>query len=93
MLKGVKRKTLPKAMKFPKGVHVRVHPKGWMEKNLMLDWLKPVWGRRQGSLYMGALNLQVMDLAVKGMNLQVMGFYGNCQLWLAFELKSYIFSN
>ena len=43
-----KRKTLPKGMKFPKGIHVRVHPKGWMDENLMLDWLKTVWGRRQG---------------------------------------------
>jgi len=42
-----KRKTLPKGMKFPKGIHVRVHPKGWMDENLMLDWLKTVWGRRQ----------------------------------------------
>ena len=44
-----KRKTLPKET-FPKGVHVRVHPKGWMDEGLVLDWLDTVWGRRDGGM-------------------------------------------
>ena len=40
-----KRKTLPKET-FPK--EVRVHPKGWMDERLVLDWLDTVWGRRDG---------------------------------------------
>lgn len=45
-----KRKTLPKGMEFPRGVCIRVHPKGWMDEHLMIDWLKTVWGRRPGGL-------------------------------------------
>lgn len=44
-----KRKTLPKA-KFPPGIHVRVQEKGWMTADLMVDWVKTVWGRRAGAL-------------------------------------------
>ena len=32
-----KRTTLPRET-FPKGVHVIVHPKGWMDERLVLDW-------------------------------------------------------
>ena len=47
-----KRKTLPKGMRFPRGVHVhvRVHPKGWMDEALTLDWIKTVWATRPGGL-------------------------------------------
>ena len=38
-------KTLPKGMKFPLGVIVRTHPKGWMDENLVEDWLHHVWLR------------------------------------------------
>lgn len=44
-----KRKTLPKA-KFPPGIHVRVQEKGWMTADLMVDWVKTVWGRRPRAL-------------------------------------------
>lgn len=45
----LKRKTLPKG-NFPRGVHVRVQEKGWMTADLMVDWIKTVWGRRPGGL-------------------------------------------
>lgn len=38
-----KRKTLPKE-KFPDGVIVGVHKKGWMNEDLMQDWIK-MYGR------------------------------------------------
>lgn len=40
-----KRKTLPKE-KFPDGVIVKVHEKGWMDEDLTHDWIKTVWGKR-----------------------------------------------
>uniref|UniRef100_A0A147BLR1 Putative pogo transposable element n=1 Tax=Ixodes ricinus TaxID=34613 RepID=A0A147BLR1_IXORI len=49
-----KRKTLPKG-KFPPGVHIRVQEKGWMSADLMVDWLKTVWGRRPGALLFPSL--------------------------------------
>ena len=45
-----KRKTLPKGMKFPSGVLIRPHPKGWMDENGTKDWLENVWNKRQGGL-------------------------------------------
>ena len=42
-----KRKTLPKD-KFPAGIFVRVHPKGWMDDDLVKDWLGVVWARVGG---------------------------------------------
>ena len=44
-----KRKTMPKE-KLPNGVIVRVHPKGWMNEELVDDWLRCVWGRRVAGL-------------------------------------------
>lgn len=44
-----KRKTLPKEQ-FPKGVIVRVQEKGWMDDNLVLDWVENVWCKRPGGL-------------------------------------------
>jgi hypothetical protein len=44
-----KRKTLPKE-KFPPGIHVRVQEKGWMDQDLVKDWIDKVWDRRPGAL-------------------------------------------
>lgn len=44
-----KRKTLPKGP-LPKGIHVRVQDKGWMDSKLMHDWLEVVWKCRPGGL-------------------------------------------
>uniref|UniRef100_K7G368 DDE-1 domain-containing protein n=1 Tax=Pelodiscus sinensis TaxID=13735 RepID=K7G368_PELSI len=43
-----KRKIMPKM--FPKTVYVRVHPKGWIDEALMLDWLQTVGAKRPGGL-------------------------------------------
>lgn len=45
-----KRKTLPKGAKFPSGVVVRAHLKGWMDESGTLEWLDTVWGKRKGAL-------------------------------------------
>lgn len=45
-----KRKTLPKNVKFPSGIVVRSQEKGWMNNDLVLDWIKCVWERRPGAL-------------------------------------------
>ena len=37
-----KRKTMPKE-KFPPGVFIKVHQKGWMDKKLTNEWLDKVW--------------------------------------------------
>jgi len=42
----LKTKTLPKSEAFPKDIIVRAQEKGWMTKELMLEWLKIVWGHR-----------------------------------------------
>ena len=44
-----KRKTIPKGQ-YPQGVNVRAQEKGWMDQDLVEDWLRVVWGRRVGSL-------------------------------------------
>ena len=43
------RKTMPKD-KFPSGVLVHVHEKGWMDEAGTKKWLDVVWGRRHGGL-------------------------------------------
>uniref|UniRef100_A0A8C4RKQ3 HTH CENPB-type domain-containing protein n=1 Tax=Erpetoichthys calabaricus TaxID=27687 RepID=A0A8C4RKQ3_ERPCA len=55
-----KRKTLPKNEKFPPGIIIRAQQKGWMDNDLIIDWLKCVWQRRPGSL-LKMPNMLVMD--------------------------------
>lgn len=43
-----KRKTMP-IDNIPKGIHVRVHEKGWMDAAMLGDWMRTVWNRRPGS--------------------------------------------
>jgi len=43
-----KRKTLPKGVTWPTGIIVRTQDKGWMDDDLVKDWVKTVWGRRPG---------------------------------------------
>lgn len=43
----LKRKTVPKEA-MPAGIIVRAQEKGWMETELVVDWLKVVWSRRRG---------------------------------------------
>ena len=42
-------KTMPKE-KLPSGVLVCVHPKGWMDENLVKKWLDDIWFNRPNSL-------------------------------------------
>lgn len=44
-----KRKTIPKT-KFPPGVFVHVHEKGWMDQHGLKMWIDNVWNKRPGSL-------------------------------------------
>ena len=44
-----KRKTLPK-LKFPSGVFVHVHEKGWMDEEGVKLWIQHVWNMRPGGL-------------------------------------------
>ena len=43
-----KRKTLPKKMTFPHGLVVRCQEKGWMNEELVKDWLNTVWSKVGG---------------------------------------------
>ena len=36
--------------KFPSGVLVHVHEKGWMDEAGTKKWLDEVWGRRNGGM-------------------------------------------
>ena len=55
-----KRKTMPKD-KFPEGVIIYVHHKGWMDTDGMLIWLQKVWGRRPGGELVNTKSLLVWD--------------------------------
>ena len=55
----LKRKTAPKEA-MPAGIVVRAQEKGWMESELVVDWLKVVWGTRCGALGKKR-NMLVMD--------------------------------
>lgn len=46
-----KRKTLPKAEKFPAEVIVHAHPKGWMDEEGIFLWFNKVWDIRPGALF------------------------------------------
>ena len=45
-----KRKLIPKGEKFPPGVVIHCHPKGWMDEEGIILWLKKVWDTRPGAL-------------------------------------------
>ena len=45
-----KRKTLPKDLVLPRGIHVRAQAKGWMDKSLVKDWLNSIWIKVGGLL-------------------------------------------
>uniref|UniRef100_A0A8C6PX15 HTH CENPB-type domain-containing protein n=1 Tax=Nothobranchius furzeri TaxID=105023 RepID=A0A8C6PX15_NOTFU len=55
----LKRKTVPKEP-MPAGIIVRAQEKGWMESELVVDWLKVVWGTRRGALRKKR-NMLIMD--------------------------------
>lgn len=46
-----KRKSIPKGEKFPNGIIVHCHPKGWMDENGICLWLDKVWDKRPGASF------------------------------------------
>jgi len=60
----LKRKTLLKSEAFLKDVIVRAQDKGWMTEELMLEWLKIVWGHRPRT-FLNQPSILVLD-AFKG---------------------------
>jgi len=44
-----KQETMPKE-KFPPGVVIHCHPKGWMDEDGLKLWIQKVWGTRPGAL-------------------------------------------
>uniref|UniRef100_A0A1A8L7P5 DDE-1 domain-containing protein n=1 Tax=Nothobranchius pienaari TaxID=704102 RepID=A0A1A8L7P5_9TELE len=55
----LKCKTVPKEP-MPAGIIVRAQEKGWMESELVVNWLKVVWGTRRGALRKKR-NMLIMD--------------------------------
>ena len=45
-----KRKTLPKE-KFPVNVVIKANPKGWMDKEMMNDWLREIYVKRPDGFF------------------------------------------
>jgi len=46
----LKRKSIPKGEKFPPGVVIHCHLKGWMDEKGIVLWLNKVWDTRPGAL-------------------------------------------
>jgi len=57
-----KRKTLPRNLKLPPGITVRVPPKGWMYEEGTKRWLLDVWGRRPRAGIRKCPSLLVWDM-------------------------------
>ena len=60
----LKRKTLPKSEAFLKDIIVRAQEKEWMMEDMILEWLKIVWGRRPRA-FLNQPSMIVLD-AFKG---------------------------
>ena len=55
-----KRKTLPKE-KFPAGVIIKANPKGWMDEEMMSDWLREVYVKRPDRFFHKSPSLLIYD--------------------------------
>lgn len=55
-----KRKTVPVNIAFPDNVIVRAQQKGWMDNDLMIDWIDSVWRKRPGAS-LGVRSMLVLD--------------------------------
>ena len=55
-----KRKTLPKE-KFPAGVIIKANPKGWMDEEMMSDWLREVYVKRPDGFFHKSPSLLIYD--------------------------------
>jgi len=55
-----KRKTLPKE-NFPAGVIIKANPKGWMDEEMMSDWLREVYVKRPDGFFHKSPSLLIYD--------------------------------
>ena len=55
-----KRKTLPKE-NFPDGVIIKANPKGWMDEEMMCDWLREVYVKRPDGFFHKSPSLLIYD--------------------------------
>lgn len=55
-----KRKTLPKE-KFPAEIIIKANEKGWMDEEMMKDWLREVYVRRPGGFFHASPSLLICD--------------------------------
>ena len=55
-----KRKTLPKE-KFPVGVVIKINPKGWMDEEMMSDWLREIYVKRPDGFFHKSTSLLIYD--------------------------------
>ena len=55
-----KRKTLPKET-FPAGVVIKANEKGWMDEEMMKEWLRQVYVRRPGVFFHASPSLLICD--------------------------------
>ena len=55
-----KRKTLPKE-KFPVGVVIKANPKGWMDEEMMNDWLREIYVKRPDGFFHISPSLLIYD--------------------------------
>ena len=55
-----KRKTLPKE-NFLAGVSIKANPKGWMDEEMMSDWLREVYVRRPDGFFHKSPSLLIYD--------------------------------
>uniref|UniRef100_A0A3P8P7R4 HTH CENPB-type domain-containing protein n=1 Tax=Astatotilapia calliptera TaxID=8154 RepID=A0A3P8P7R4_ASTCA len=55
-----KRKTLPKE-KFPAGIIIKANEKGWMDEEMMKEWLREVYERRLGGFFHASPSLLICD--------------------------------
>uniref|UniRef100_A0A669DWZ2 HTH CENPB-type domain-containing protein n=1 Tax=Oreochromis niloticus TaxID=8128 RepID=A0A669DWZ2_ORENI len=55
-----KRKTLPKE-KFPAGIIIKANEKGWMDEEMMKEWLREVYVRRPGGFFHASPSLLICD--------------------------------
>ena len=55
-----KRRTLPKE-KFPAGLIIKANPKGWMDEEMISDWLREVYVKRPDGFFHKSPSLLIYD--------------------------------
>ncbi|KAI5152436.1 hypothetical protein ENBRE01_2830 [Enteropsectra breve] len=57
-----KRKTLPRKEVFPDGVIIKANPKGWVNEDIMKEWIDEIWSKGRKPLFFGPSAL-ILDSA------------------------------